>query len=379
MDICLLDVRLLLATKPYLQVSGLVVSAVGARHELLELALEWEPCLQVELLGSRVVEGARDNGNDLVRQAERLVESLGDTDHLVEHLPGLLGVSEHKLLDLGELVDTEDTPGIATVCTCLSPVAGGVTTVLQGQVRLQKPLISVEGGDGLLRGGNEVLVVLWWAVRDLVELLVKLGELGRLCHHVLQHELGCLQRSVAPQHQELQAVVDQSLVEEGAPLLEEVTTVSDNLDTTLRLVSVYPGEDLVVRQAVLLLHRHALWCPCTNDRVVRLVHRDRDAVVHDVADGAHLHLQLGLLHRGRLHELLLGLLQRNLLLEKFIGVLLVLQYATSAMYPALHHILPARGLLVFTNLLPHANGLLVLIDLAVQLRRSVEGLAVVVP
>ena len=151
-DVGLLDVGLLLDAEADLEIAGLVVGAVGARDELLELALVGEPSLEIELLGSGVVERTGDDGDDAVRDAEGLVEGLGVGDHVVEHLPGLLGLGDAELLNLGELVDTEDAPDILAVSTGLLAEAGGITSVLQGEVLGLEPLIAVEGADGLLGG-----------------------------------------------------------------------------------------------------------------------------------------------------------------------------------------------------------------------------------
>ena len=72
---------------PDLKLAGLVVGAVGAGDELLVLALEGEPGLEIVLLGGSVVESTRDNADDTVGQAEGLVELLGSVDHLVEVSP----------------------------------------------------------------------------------------------------------------------------------------------------------------------------------------------------------------------------------------------------------------------------------------------------
>lgn len=68
MDVSLLQISGLLRAVPDLQSSGLVVGTVGARDELLVLLLEGEPGLQVVLLGCRVVQGAGDNGDNVVRE-----------------------------------------------------------------------------------------------------------------------------------------------------------------------------------------------------------------------------------------------------------------------------------------------------------------------
>lgn len=179
-----------------------VVRAVGNGDELLVLSLVREPCLEIVLLGSGVVEGARDDGDELVWEAEGLVEALGVGDHVVEHLPGgrrvgdaELGKGEHEisfcllcswklrqrglertlrdtsthLLNLLELVNTENSEHIAARGSSLFPEASRVTGVLDGKLlgRLVEPLVHVHGGDGLLRGGDEVFLVILAVSLDL--------------------------------------------------------------------------------------------------------------------------------------------------------------------------------------------------------------------
>lgn len=214
------------------------------------------------------------------------------------------------------------TPCVTAMCTGLSPVTSRESSILQWQVGLLEPLVRMEGGDGLLRRGNEVFVILGWAVGDLVQLVVELFQLRSLGHHILQHELRRLQRRVAPTVQELQAVVDERLVEEGAPVLEEVASVAHDLDAALRFVPVYPGQYLVVGQAVLLLDRVPLGSPCADHLVVVLVHGDRYRVVDNVAHRVELGLPLGLLDDRLGQEVLVRLLKRGFLLEELIGTFL---------------------------------------------------------
>lgn len=190
MNISLLDIRLLLDTVPDLESPALVICAVGARHQLLVLALEGEPRLQIKLLRRRVVQRTGDDGNNPVRQAQALVELLGRLDHRVKRLPRLLGVGEEELLNLLELVHAENAPSISAVAASFSPVAGGVTGVFDGHILGSKPLVGMESRDGLFRSRNEVLVVL--TIDHLVQLLVELLQLCSLRHVVLQHELRCL-------------------------------------------------------------------------------------------------------------------------------------------------------------------------------------------
>lgn len=144
----------------------------------------------------------------------------------------------------------------------------------------------MQGADGLLRGRNQVLVVLLVAVHNLVQLLVKLLQLGRLGHHVLQHELRRLQGYVFALGQELEAVVDEGLVQEDAPALQEVAAVSNHLDAALGLVAVEAREHVVVGETVAFLDSHARGRPRADQLVVVLVVADGDRVVDDVSDRA---------------------------------------------------------------------------------------------
>lgn len=107
MNVRLLRVGRLLHAVADLELAGLIVRAVGARHELLVLALEREPGFEIPLLGGGVVEGARDDGDDLVGEAEGLVEFFRGVDHLVESFPGLLGVGDDELFNLSILLTSK--------------------------------------------------------------------------------------------------------------------------------------------------------------------------------------------------------------------------------------------------------------------------------
>ena len=91
-------------------------------------------------------------------QTYRLVELLRGGDHLVELLPGILRLGEHKLLNLLKLVHPEDAPRVLSRGSGLLPEAGGVSTIVDWEVLGLHPLATVVGRDRLLRGGNQVLV-----------------------------------------------------------------------------------------------------------------------------------------------------------------------------------------------------------------------------
>lgn len=184
-----------LGTVTSLHGTSLVVGTVGARDEFSPLSKGGEPRLEIKLLGSSVVELSRNDVDDLVRKSKRLVESLSNLEHLTVHLPRLGRVGDSELLDLLELVNTEDSPSILSVRTGLLTEASRKTSVLDGELLRLNPFLSVVSRDGLLRGGDEVLLISVVSV-NLVEGLVKLLELSGLSHNVLVHEERGLERGV---------------------------------------------------------------------------------------------------------------------------------------------------------------------------------------
>ena len=184
-----------------------------------------------------------------------------------------------------ELVDTEDAPGILAVRTGLLSEASAVTSVLDGQVLVLQPLSLMESGQRLLRGCNQVLVgLLRTVLSDLVQLLVKLLELGSLCHGVAVHEEGGHVGLVALVEEELEAVVDESEVEEETVASQAVASVAGDLDTALGVITVQTGEDFVVGKAVLLCDFNTLRGPVANQLVVVLVVADRNGIMDVVAN-----------------------------------------------------------------------------------------------
>lgn len=128
----------------------------------------------------------------------------------------------------------------------------------------------MERRNRLFRGSNQVLVILHVTIDNFIQLLIELFKLCGLAHVILQHELRGLERSIASLCQKLQAVIDECLVEEDTPLAKEVSTMSDNLDTTLRVIAIEPEQYLMVRENGLLLHRHTLGCPRLLNTVIVL-------------------------------------------------------------------------------------------------------------
>ena len=116
------------------ETAGLVVGAVGAGDKLAVLLGAGEPAFEIVLGGGGVVEGAGDDGDDAVGEAELLVPLLRGGDHALEFFPALVGLDDAELLDLLELVDTEDAEGITAVAASLLAEARGVSGVADGKL-----------------------------------------------------------------------------------------------------------------------------------------------------------------------------------------------------------------------------------------------------
>lgn len=83
--------------------------------------------------------------------------------------------SQHEA-DLLELVHPEDPARVAAVRAHFLPEAGGEAGIADGQVLRLEPLVPQEGGDGLLRGGDQVLLVDGAVVRLLAAFANHLAE-----------------------------------------------------------------------------------------------------------------------------------------------------------------------------------------------------------
>lgn len=185
-----------------------VVGTVRARDQLLVLSLVWEPSLQVIFDSGGIVETTRDDVDQTIRDTERLVELARVGDHGVKLGWGSLGLADDKLLNLLELVNSEDTPSVPTVRTGLLSETCRVTSIalnsfqstamvaverrmysLEGQVLGIEVFVHVIGRDRLLTGGNQVHVLS--TSRNLVKSLIKVFKLRSRTHNLLlDHERG---------------------------------------------------------------------------------------------------------------------------------------------------------------------------------------------
>jgi hypothetical protein len=184
----------------------------------------------------------------LVRQSEALVELLGSGEHVVKGLPRLLGAAEDELLDFFELVDPENAPCVFAVGSGFFAEVGRVACILDWKVGGGEPFLRVQCGDGLLGGGDQILVCLGLvlALGDLVEFVVKVGELGGFSHDVAEHEEGGLVGRVALVEEKLETIVDEGEVEEETVACEAVAPVADDFDAALGVVAGKSCEDAVV-------------------------------------------------------------------------------------------------------------------------------------
>lgn len=123
----------------------------------------------------------------------------------------------------------------------------------------------------MLRGCDEVLIIFLLPISNFIKLIVEILKLGCFSHLILQHKLRCLQRTVATLAEKVQAIVDKSLIEVHSPLSEEIATMANNFDTTLRVVSIEAEKNFMMREDIPFLDSDALWCPSALDCVVVLL------------------------------------------------------------------------------------------------------------
>mmetsp|Transcript_330 Transcript_330/g.449 ORF Transcript_330/g.449 Transcript_330/m.449 type:complete len:317 (-) Transcript_330:8-958(-) len=210
-------------------------------------------------------------------------------------------------------MDAEDTPHVATVRASLLAEAGGGTGVLEGQISRLDPLLHVESGDGLLRGGDEVERLVVIGALNLVKVLGEVRQLAGLLHDGLLHEKGRLDLNVLVLTEHAHAEADQSLVELDTEALKIVSTVASDARAALHLEDAQALHDLVVAKLTELASigndLSLRLTESAHNLVVILIVRDGDGRVDDVTDLAEKLLGLG----GDILKLLLLLL--DLLVE----------------------------------------------------------------
>jgi len=190
-------------------------------------------------------------------------------------------------------MDTEDTPSILTVSTCLLAEVSAEATIEHGEFTRLEPFLPVKSADGLLRGSDEVLLIdsteaidISCTLVDVVKRLVEVAELSGKSHASLAHEEGGLHESVAMLVKEVLTVGDDSTVELNTPTLKEVSTMTSDLDTTLGISTVDHSKKLVMVEGLLnTVGVLGELTPLLDDGIISLILADRHALVDDVANG----------------------------------------------------------------------------------------------
>lgn len=227
---------------------------------------------------------------------------------------------------LFELMHTVETPRISSVRASFFPEACRVTSKLHRlfEILLGHPLVGEHGGKWLLRSRNEVLVLDIFSLHHLVQLLIELLQLCSLGHVVGLHKERGLDGIVVAVRKEMQAIVDEGLVEQDPPLAEEVATMTDQLHASVWIVDFSALHDFVVGKAVFLLDGVSFGSPLLGDLVEIFIIVDGDGVMDIVANGLAAFVAEFLLLDGFLFNGFLLLLELDLFLEEFSGVLFVL-------------------------------------------------------
>ena len=121
-------------------------------------------------------------------QAQAGNQIFGLADQLVKGRVGILGPGELEHLHLVELMAPDHAPLVGPVGTGLPAEAGGVGKEFLGKIGFRQNFLPVDGSQSGLSGGEHIVNPVIGGVRDLVDLVCKLGELAcGFSALVLQH------------------------------------------------------------------------------------------------------------------------------------------------------------------------------------------------
>ena len=131
-----------------------------------------------------------------------------------------MGRGDDKLFHFFELMDPKNATSVSTMRSNLLTETRGQPRVLDGQLFLVNPLVTMKRGNGLFGCSNEVLLVHGLVVGlftsfsgDLVKLVVKLRQLSNLLHDIFAHEERGVQRDEVFLDQGLDGELDESLLQ----------------------------------------------------------------------------------------------------------------------------------------------------------------------
>ena len=121
-------------------------------------------------------------------EAQTLHQILGLAHQFLKGRVGILGAGELEHFHLVELVAAHHAPLVGVAGTCFPTEAGSVSEELPGQLGFGENFVPVDGAQSGFRGGQHIVDAVVGGIRNLVDLIGKLGELtGRLAALVLQH------------------------------------------------------------------------------------------------------------------------------------------------------------------------------------------------
>lgn len=223
--------------------------------------------------------------------------------------PRIFWSTDNELFNLLKLMNSEGSPGFLSVRSSLLSETGWESSVLDHLTWLEiKPFLSVESGDGLLRGGNQIilsvlliglfsiLVLLYFFLlvstnntnlgNNLVQLLIEIRELAGLSHDLLFHEEGWLDSIISSINEEFHSIRLECLAEEKSVIFHKISSSSSYLASSLWIISVDHIENLMMIATTWLLGNFSLrdFSPGLDNRVKIFIIVDVDGFVNQVSD-----------------------------------------------------------------------------------------------
>lgn len=138
----------------YFKVSSLEIRAVRARNKLSIGIVSWEPCFKIILFGSCIIKSSGNNINNLVGQLERSHKLFRSGNHFFMQCPRVFWLGQNKLLNLFELMNSENSPGVFTMGSCLLSETCGSSCVPDRKRLLLDPFLSMISRNRLFRSSN---------------------------------------------------------------------------------------------------------------------------------------------------------------------------------------------------------------------------------
>lgn len=158
-------------------------------------------------------------------------------DHLFKHGPWVLGRSYAELLNFLELMHSENTPSILSMCTCFLSEAWWGSSVFDGECSLFDPFSSMHSWNGLFWGCNQIVIFFLSVSWNFVELIIKITELAGFSHDFLSEEERRLNGSVLSFVQKGNSVVYEGLVEKHSWAFQKVTSMAGYFLASLRIIA----------------------------------------------------------------------------------------------------------------------------------------------